>query len=277
MKFAYCGHDFFHNCLEALLRDGHEIVELFSFPTDNKYSFNEKVFSVARTRDIRISMSKILMEDIERVRAKGADLIISAAYLYKIPDWRGLLSYGINVHPAALPEGRGPWPLPWVILKELRATGVTVHELTDRWDAGDILNQTVLDVPDRETLDSLSLRVQMAAADCLTTVVNNIEHSWKNKRQQVDGTYWQMLGNQDRTISWDMPIEKIDRIVRAFSKFDAFVFIDNVRYFVQRVDVWKEEHRLPIGSVAFRGSREVVYAARDGFVALTSYARADED
>ena len=47
----------------------------------------------------------------------------------------------INVHMSLLPKHRGPDPLFWTYLGDDRETGVTVHWLTDRADAGDIVLQ----------------------------------------------------------------------------------------------------------------------------------------
>jgi methionyl-tRNA formyltransferase len=153
MRFAYCGYDFFHECLSLLVESGHELTELFTWPTDNEYDFNTNVMKLAQRSKARITLSPISQYDLERLRQKGTELIISAAYPYKIPDWRGLLAYGVNIHPSYLPTGRGPWPLPWVILKNLNSTGVTIHELSSGWDAGHIVLQDKIAVSHRETLE----------------------------------------------------------------------------------------------------------------------------
>jgi methionyl-tRNA formyltransferase len=276
MRFAYCGYDFFHESLSSLIESGHNLIELFTWPTDNKYDFNTNVFRIAQSAKARITLSPITQSDLERLRQKGTDLIISAAYPYKIPEWRGLLKYGVNIHPSYLPTGRGPWPLPWVILKNLDSTGITVHELSSGWDAGDIVLQDRIAVSQRETLESLSLRSQMLARRLVTEFMGDIDKVWNARKPQDPGVYWPMPSKKDRTISWEMGVEEIDRISRAFSKFEAFVFIDGARHFVRKVDFWKEKHKFQPGAVALKGNREVVYAATDGFVALSSYIRADE-
>ncbi|MBI2320612.1 MAG: hypothetical protein HYU88_00550, partial [Chloroflexi bacterium] len=54
----------------------------------------------------------------------------------------------LNVHPSLLPAGRGPAPLFWAFRLGERRTGVTVHLMTDELDAGDILLQEALEVPE---------------------------------------------------------------------------------------------------------------------------------
>lgn len=277
MRIAYCGYDFFHSSLGKIIRDGHELVELFTWPTDNEYDFNEKVFSHAIAAGAKINLSPMTSEDLSRLSRKKVDAIVCAAYPYKVPEWRANVRYALNVHPSLLPEGRGPWPLPWVILNGARRTGVTVHEISPSWDAGAVLGQEIFSVGDRETLESLSVRSQMAAEELLSKVLFDIENVWAARQeQQGDASYWRMPQKKDRTITWDMPVEKIDRIVRAFSKFEPFVYIKNVRYFVRKVDSWTERHNHEVGSVVHESNREIVFAASDGLVCLTHFQKAEE-
>lgn len=45
---------------------------------------------------------------------------------------RGVMQ--VNLHPALLPEGRGPWPMPTAILRG-KSSGVTLHKLAEESDA----------------------------------------------------------------------------------------------------------------------------------------------
>jgi len=52
-----------------------------------------------------------------------------------------------NIHPSLLPRHRGPVPLFWVYFHDDRETGVTVHQMNQRPDAGDILAQQASGLP----------------------------------------------------------------------------------------------------------------------------------
>ncbi len=275
MKIVYCGYDFFHSCMAGLIEAGHEIVELFTWQTDNEYDFNVNVIAMAQALNAPVTFSPMQQADLDRFRTLEFDAIVCAAYPFKVPDWRGFVRYAINMHPSLLPEGRGPWPIPHVILKQLPQTGVTIHEISPAWDAGHILAQATLDVSERETLESLSLRSQMLARTMLLNTVADIGTAWANKQPQGQGSYWPMLTRADKLIEWTMPVRQIDRLVRAFSKFEPSVYLDGVRYFVRKIDFWEEAHGLAPGTRVHNANREVVYAAADGFVALSHYVEAD--
>ncbi len=48
---------------------------------------------------------------------------------------------GVNLHPSLLPAYRGADPLTWQVVDQVEYLGVSVHRLTERYDAGSILAQ----------------------------------------------------------------------------------------------------------------------------------------
>lgn len=53
----------------------------------------------------------------------------------------------LNLHPSLLPKHRGPDPLFWVYRSGERVTGVTVHLVTEEFDAGAIIVQEAFPLP----------------------------------------------------------------------------------------------------------------------------------
>ena len=58
---------------------------------------------------------------------------------------------GMNVHPSLLPRFRGPVPTLHALLEDEVAWGVTVHRLVAKIDAGEILAQLPVDLPEGTT------------------------------------------------------------------------------------------------------------------------------
>lgn len=54
----------------------------------------------------------------------------------------------LNVHPSLLPANRGPVPLFWTFRLGESQTGVTIHQMDERMDSGEILAQEKLEIPD---------------------------------------------------------------------------------------------------------------------------------
>lgn len=268
MKIAYLGFDFFSNCFDLLINEGHEIVEIFSYAGD-EYNSSKEITNRANQLNIPIHFHPISNSDILRLEKTGVELIVSAAYPYKIPIQEIKKMHAINIHPSLLPEGRGPWPLPHFILKSLSVGGVSIHAVSDRFDAGDVLVQEVFKIDSlRETLESISMKVRLSAQRLLLQVVSDPERMFARGTPQVGGSYWSMPTIEEQTIDWNQDVDRIDKVVRAFGKLDSVCAFDGKKWLLKDANVWEENHNYVPGQVVLRSRFETLIAAKDGFVCL---------
>jgi len=96
----------------------------------------------------------------------GVDLVILAGYMkllgpQTLARYRGRI---LNIHPALLPKfgGKGLYGKKVheaVLAAGERVTGVTIHLVDERYDAGPIVAQSEVPVLDDDTVDSLAARV----------------------------------------------------------------------------------------------------------------------
>lgn len=92
-----------------------------------------------------------------------SDVIAVACFPWRLPPAVLALPRlgALNVHPSLLPANRGPTPLFWTFRLGEQRTGVTVHLISDQLDAGDIVGQEAVDVP--EGLSGMELEERCAA------------------------------------------------------------------------------------------------------------------
>jgi methionyl-tRNA formyltransferase len=85
----------------------------------------------------------------EAIAALDAELVVVACFPWLIPaEIAARPVYGaVNLHPSLLPALRGPDPLFWSFQRGLRESGVTLHRLSERFDAGAILAQQAIEIP----------------------------------------------------------------------------------------------------------------------------------
>ena len=110
------------------------------------------------------------------LRASGAELILSfhfdqifsAATLALAP--RG----GINVHPSLLPQHRGPLPAFWAMRERPPAFGVSVHRLVPRIDAGAILAQQAVRLPEDVSASTASRLLHEEGVALLRRVIGEL-------------------------------------------------------------------------------------------------------
>lgn len=147
---------------------------------------------------------------------KQADLIISAAYGHKLP------SGGLNLHPSLLPAYRGATPVPHQILDSVTESGLTIIKMTEEFDSGPIVAQTIVPIlPGDTSLDLLS-RCFKAGANLLISILPDYLNNKITLRPQADSKtpYCRKFTKQDGFISWDEFKTKrqtpdLDRRIRA--------------------------------------------------------------
>src|SRR4029453_17955882 len=116
MKVALFGTDFFANCFELLEAYGHQVCAVFSQPCDGLFSFNDRVRRIAERWALVLRLDAATAHDIAALANSGCDLVVSGFYAHRIPIEHAPELLAVNIHPTLLPWGRGPWPLPHVIL-----------------------------------------------------------------------------------------------------------------------------------------------------------------
>lgn len=276
-NFAFFGYDFFYTSVEALVGKGYYFKWLFSYNCDGYYLHNDKILSLAEECGAKIYFHKPSIQDIELLIKDGCELLIVAAYKYKIPLLENGMPLSINIHPSLLPEGRGAWPMPWVILKGLNKTGVTIHELASDFDAGPVLLQKEIEISEFDDLETLSCRSQIIAKKLLLKLIESPQKYLNKSKEQGAGNYWPMPKYKDMLIDWNMTVQQIFQMKRAFSTMDFCANFDNQDWIVSDLSVWIEAHNYKLGEVIHKSNKEVVVAAKNGFVCIKQFKIDDDE
>jgi methionyl-tRNA formyltransferase len=106
--------------------------------------------------------------------------VIRAKLLQRFPKG------GINAHSAPLPRYRGLLPSFWVLFHGETETAVTVHDLAEKLDNGDILHQEPVPIDPGETWNSLVGKTKRAAGNALVEVIRQIESGSVIRRPNRD-------------------------------------------------------------------------------------------
>lgn len=156
-----------------------------------------------------------------RAAALRARLLVVFAYgrLFG-PKFLALFAEGgINLHPSALPQFRGPSPISAAILAGCTQTAISVQRVALEMDTGDILIQKNFPLRGDETTASLSTALSHAAVPELVKAVNDIIDKRQNPipQNEADATYCKPVLKDDGLIDWSMHASKLERMVRAYN------------------------------------------------------------
>ncbi|MEJ2669542.1 MAG: formyltransferase family protein [Gammaproteobacteria bacterium] len=116
-----------------------------------------------------------------------------------------------NLHPSALPDYRGPFPLYWQLRNGEMQVCLTLHQVTDQPDAGPIGSQLVLPVHPFDTLQSLSVKVSRAVPQLMQEFsVKRDESSvdWQPQSIKSDPALAPSIQQEDVVIHWQQQSSK---------------------------------------------------------------------
>lgn len=124
---------------------------------------------------------------------------------------------GANVHGALLPEFRGVNPIQWALLEDARETGVTVHALTEAFDAGPVYGQRRVPIHFADTWLDIQGRIGVATEELLSDVVPGILAGTAKAVPQDESRarYHRRRTRDDGRIDFSQPVLSIYNLIRA--------------------------------------------------------------
>lgn len=201
------------------------------------------------------------------IREINPDLCIVAAFGMIIPNEAlALPKYGmINFHPSLLPKLRGPSPIPMAIMGGDQKTGVTIIQVEEKMDAGDILAQEEVALSGDETTPTLSEKLARVGTGMILETVQRIEENnlMPMKQDETKATFTSMVKKENGEIIFkEDRAGNIEQAARAFTPWPGvFTFWKGKRLELFEPEVMKTD--LGPGKVAQINDKLVIGTAED--------------
>lgn len=170
-------------CLEALCVAGHEICGVYTRrdkPVGRKQILTAPpAKEVALQHGLPVFQPRTLRDggEDENIRALAPDIIVVVAYGCILPPQiLAMPKYGcINLHVSLLPKYRGSAPVQWSVLNGDAETGVSIMQMDEGLDTGDVLMCKKIAIGPDETSEELFDRVTAVGAQALCEILPLIE------------------------------------------------------------------------------------------------------
>lgn len=217
--------------LRVLLDRGHDVLCVFTQPDRPAGRGQEPrvsaVKALALERDLALEQPERLRDPAvaERLRTLAPETIVVAAYGKILP--KALLDIpprgAINVHASLLPRHRGAAPIQRAILGGDATTGITIMQMNERMDAGDILLQEEIAISADDTAESLGARLAGLGARLIVDCLDRLADGTIVARPQRDeeSTLAPMVKKAEGAIDWRRSAAEIERAVRAFTPWPS--------------------------------------------------------
>ena len=221
--FAY--HNIGCTGLRALQAAGFDIAAVFTHKDDpGEQRFFSSVAEWCAEQDLPVFVPEEVNHPlwIERIREIKPDLIFSFYYRdllsQELLDIPAMGAY--NLHGSLLPRYRGRAPANWVLVKGEKETGVTLHQMTRRPDAGAIVAQLKVMIANDETALSLHNKLDQAAAHLLQDILPRFltRQIPLTPQDENQASYFGRRTAADGQLFWQRPAQELDCLIRAVTR-----------------------------------------------------------
>ncbi|MGE8349198.1 bifunctional UDP-glucuronic acid oxidase/UDP-4-amino-4-deoxy-L-arabinose formyltransferase [Pseudomonas protegens] len=221
--FAY--HDIGCAGIEALLNAGYEIAAVFTHADDPKENtFYGSVAQLCARKGIAVHAPEDANHPlwIERISKLDPDYLFSFYYrnLLSEPLLATARKGAFNLHGSLLPHYRGRAPANWVLVKGETETGVTLHRMVKRADAGAIIAQQRVAIERSDTALSLHHKLRDAAASLLRDTLPALAQGkiTETAQDESKASYFGRRTAADGKLEWKRPAEELFNLVRAVTQ-----------------------------------------------------------
>ena len=246
LKVIFAGTpDFAAKHLSALLDSEHEVFAVYTQP-DRPAGRGKKLTAspvkvLAEENAIPVYQPQSLKaEDAQKeLAALNADLMVVVAYGLLLPT--AVLNAPrlgcINVHGSILPKWRGAAPIQRSIWAGDAETGVTIMQMDEGLDTGDMLHIATLPIANDDTSATMYEKLAALGPKALVDVVNDFESYPPTKQDDTQATYAKKLSKEEALINWSDDAKQIERNIRAFNPWPvAWMQVED-----QNVKVWSAD------------------------------------
>ena len=204
----------------------------------------------------------------KKVISLKPELIVVAAYgqilsreVLEVPQFGCL-----NIHASLLPRWRGAAPIERAILAGDQETGISIMQMNEGLDTGDILLTRKLPISNFESSGSLTESLSIMGGDLIVDVLDQLPDLTLKSQDHSKAVYAQKIVKTEAWIDWNQSAENISLMVRAFnprpiaqSNAYAKEFKDKVIRIIEAEAISKESNKSP--GIVIEQNKEVCFIA----------------
>lgn len=244
--------DFAVDTLDAIVKDGHEVLMVVTQPDKAKGRGKKLQFTPVKEKaleyDLPVAQPEKVREEsfMEELESLAPDVIVVVAFGQILPERiLNIPKYGcINVHASLLPAYRGAAPIQWAVIDGLEESGVTTMYMEKGLDTGDIIMQSRLKLAEDETGGSLFDRLAKEGAALLLQTLKELESGTATRTKQDDSksSYAKMLSKDMGNLDFTKDAASLERLIRGLNPWpSAFTKLGDKTLKVYEAQVLSEE------------------------------------
>lgn len=279
MKVVFMGTpDFAVPALERLIKE-HDVVCVYTREPKLSGRGNKlnktPVHLVAESNGIEVRTPKTLrnIDEQQKFAALKADVAVVAAYGLILPlPVLEAYSFGcLNLHASLLPRWRGAAPIQRAIEAGDAKSGVTVMQVAEGLDTGDMLLKGEVEISSTTTGGELHDKLALVGADLISAVLSDIKSFTPQPQPQDGACYAAKIDKSECKLDFNQKAEVLCRKIRAFNPYPAMFFEYGGERF-KVLEAHKAEKYAPVGTI-IEENNSLLIACADGALNITQIQR----
>ena len=270
--------DFAAASLQALYDAGYSVSAVFTQPDRPKDRGHRlqacpvKLLAEANGTPVYQPATFAEPETVESLRELAPSVIAVVAYGRLLPPevLRLPESGCINIHGSLLPRYRGAAPIQWTILNGDATAGVSAMYMSERLDAGDVIDSIAVDVLPEETAGELFERLAPVGGQLLVRTLRSVMDGTavRTPQKETEASYAPLLTKAMSPIDWNQPVEHILCRIRGLHPWPcATAEWNGVRYKIHKAAAGSGRSAVP-GTVLQADGDGMAVAAADGVISV---------
>lgn len=279
MKVVFMGTpDFAVPALERLIKE-HDVVCVYTREPKLSGRGNKlnktPVHLVAEANGIEVRTPKTLrnIDEQQKFAALKADVAVVAAYglILPLPVLEAYPFGCLNLHASLLPRWRGAAPIQRAVEAGDAKSGVTVMQVAEGLDTGDMLLKGEVEITSTTTGGELHDKLALVGADLISAVLSDIKSFTPQPQPQDGACYAAKIDKSECKLDFNQKADVLCRKIRAFNPYPAMFFEYGGERF-KVLEAHKAEKYAPVGTI-IEENNSLLIACADGALNITQIQR----
>ena len=279
MKVVFMGTpDFAVPALEKLIKE-HNVVCVYTREPKLSGRGNKlnktPVHLIAEANGIEVRTPKTLRntEELQKFTELKADVAVVAAYglILPLPILEAYPFGCLNLHASLLPRWRGAAPIQRAIEAGDAKSGVTVMQVAEGLDTGDMLLKGEVEITSSTTGGELHDKLALQGAELISRILSDIKSFVPQPQPQDGACYAAKIDKAECKLDFNQKADVLCRKIRAFNPYPAMFFEYGGERF-KVLEAHKVEKYAPAGTI-IEDNNSLLITCADGALNITQIQR----
>lgn len=234
MKIIFAGTpEFAAKALHAILSQQYDVVAVLTQPDRpagrGMRLSSSPVKQLAKQHNITVMQPTSLKSDEvqQQLAAYKADVMVVAAYGLILPlTVLDLPRLGcLNIHASLLPRWRGAAPIQRALLAGDEVTGITIMQMDEGLDTGDMLLKKTCPISHEDTAETLLEKLSALGAKAILEALQKLQSGTLNPTIQdaAQANYANKITKNEAQLNWAYSAAQLERAVRGYNPFPVAI------------------------------------------------------